>query len=72
MSDDKKMKLSFNSPASVRRSLSKVANMVLNDEIDIKKANAITYISNGILQSIRTDELEKKVLELEEYINDKQ
>lgn len=71
MANDKKMKLSFNSPASVRRSLSKVANMVLNDEIDIKKANAITYISNGILQSIRTDELEKKVEELEEYINDK-
>lgn len=66
-----KLKLSFNSPASVRRSLSKVANMVLNDEIDIKKANAIAYISNGILQSIRTDELEKKVEELEEYINDK-
>lgn len=71
MADDKKMKLSFNNSASVRRSLSKVANMVLNDEIDIKKANTITYISNGILQSIRTDELEKKIEELEEYINAK-
>lgn len=71
MADDKKMKLSFNNAASVRRSLSKVANMVLNDEIDIKKANTITYISNGILQSIRTDELEKKIEELEEYINAK-
>lgn len=62
----RKMKLS--DPASVRAALAKVANMVLNDEMDSKQANTFAYLCNAILQSIRTDEQEKRLEELEEYV----
>lgn len=39
--------------------------MLLNGEIDPKTANAILYGCNSALGSIRVDELEKKVSELE-------
>lgn len=69
----KKKKICFrlSSPKDIRRTLAKVTNMVANDEIDIKKANAIIYSCNSILNSIRTDELEKQVQELEDLVNDK-
>ncbi|MBC5639475.1 MULTISPECIES: hypothetical protein [Clostridia] len=69
----KKKKISFrlSSPKDIRRTLAKVTNMIANDEIDVKKANAIIYSCNSILNSIRTDELEKQVQELEELVNDK-
>lgn len=72
MSTEKK-KISFrlNSPKNIRSTLAKVTNMIANDEIDVKKANAIIYSCNSILNSIRTDELEKQVQELEELVNDK-
>ncbi len=44
--------------------------MIVNNEIDSKKANTIIYSCNSILNSIRADELEKKIQELESYIND--
>ena len=72
MAGRRKKNLKLDTPEDVRKSLSKLANMILNDEIDTKKANAIVYISNGILQSIRVDEQEKRIEELEAYINDKQ
>ena len=40
------MKLKLSTPKEVRKSLATVANMVINDEIDTKKANAFVYVTN--------------------------
>lgn len=58
------MKLKLSTPKEVRKSLSTVANMVLNGEIDTKKANAFVYVTNAILTSIRVDEQQKEIEEL--------
>lgn len=72
MSDKKKkLRLRLSTPSDVRKTLSKITNMIANDEIDPKKANTIIYSCNSILNSIRVDELEKKIEELEDVINDK-
>ena len=42
--------------------------MVLNGELDPKRANAIILACNAILSSIRTDEQGKKMSELEELL----
>ena len=39
--------------------------MVLNGEIDTKTANTLTVVCNALLSSIRTDEQEKRIEELE-------
>lgn len=67
----KKTSFRLSNPKNIRSTLAKVTNMIANDEIDVKKANAIIYSCNSILNSIRTDELEKQVQELEELVNDK-
>lgn len=59
------MKLRFSNPQEVRRSLAKVANMVLNEEIEPKKANTIILACNAILGAIRIDEQQRKIEELE-------
>lgn len=60
------MKLS--TPLEVRKALSKVANMVLNGELDSKAANTIIYACNSVLVAIRTDEQEKRLSELEKLV----
>ena len=64
-----KRKMKLSTPEEVRKSLAKVANMIINDEIEPKKASTFTYVCNGILQSIRVDEQEKRIEELEQYVN---
>lgn len=68
---DKKVRLRLSTPSDVRKTLSKITNMIANNEIDTKKANTIIYACNSILNSIRTDELEKQIQELEDLVNDK-
>ena len=43
----------------------RVANMALNNEIDPKRANTLLYACNAALAAIKTDEYEKKLVELE-------
>lgn len=62
----KRLKLS--SPQEVRKALSRIANMVLNGELDAKAANAIIYACNVVLGAIRTDEQEKRLDELEQLM----
>lgn len=64
-----KRRFKLSTPEEVRKSLAKVANMIVNDEIEPKKASTFTYVCNGILQSIRADEQEKRIEELETYVN---
>lgn len=65
----KRRNLKLSNPNDIRKALSRIANMVINGEIDSRDANAITLICNGILGSIRTDEQEKKIRELETILN---
>ncbi len=60
-----KRRLKFDTPENVRKSLEKVANMVYRGQMDIKTANSITTTCNVILSSIRTDEQEREIKELE-------
>ena len=61
-------RLKMSSPAEVRRAVSRVANMVLNGELEAKDANAIMYAANVILGAIRTDEQQAKIDELEKLL----
>lgn len=70
MARRKSIKLS--NPSEVRKALSRIANMVLNGELDPKAANSIILACNAILGGIRTDEQEKKIRELEEILMEKE
>ena len=65
MAKDKKMRVRMSNPREVRRTLVRVANMVINGEMDPKVANAFTAIANSILGSVRTDEQQKQIEELQ-------
>lgn len=72
MSDkNKKIRLRLSTPSDVRKTLARITNMIANNEIDTKKANTIIYSCNSILNSIRVDDQEKRIEELEELINEK-
>lgn len=57
--------LKLSSPAEIRRTISRVANMVVNGEIEPKAANTLLYACNSALAAVRTDEYRRKVEELE-------
>ena len=63
-----KRRLKLSTPLEVRRALSKVANMVLNNELDPRAANTIILACNAVLSAIRTDEQERRLCELEKMI----
>ena len=64
------MKLKLSTPKEVRKSLATVANGVLNDEIEPKKANTFVYVTNSILTSIRVDEQQKEIEELKTIVEE--
>lgn len=66
----KKIRLRMNTPTEVKRTLARVSNMVLNKEIEPKAANVIIYACNAILSTIRIDEQERRIDELENLIED--
>ena len=47
------MKIKLSTPAEVRRTLSKIANMLLNNQIDPQRATAITNCCNAVLNCIK-------------------
>lgn len=66
-----KKRLKLTTPREVRRALNRVANMVLNGEIEAKDANAIMYACNITLGAIRIDEQERRLEELEQLIKER-
>lgn len=66
MSARKRLKLT--TPRQVRQALNRVANMVLNGELEAKDANAIMYACNITLSAIRVDEQERRIDELEKAL----
>lgn len=64
------IRLRMRTPTEIRRTLARVANMALNNEIDTKTANTIILACNAVLSAIRTDEQQKKIDQLEELLNE--
>ena len=64
------IRLKTRTATEVRRTLSRVMNMVANKEIDTKTANTIILGCNAVLSAIRTDEQQKKIDELERILNE--
>lgn len=65
-----KIRLKTGTPQEVRRTLSRVINMVANGEMDSKTGNTIIVGCNAVLSSLRTDDYEKKVEELAELLEE--
>ena len=63
-------RLKMSSSREVRRTVNRIANMLLNGDIDPKTANAILYACNVCLGAIRVDEQQAKLDELERLISD--
>ena len=63
-----KIRLRISNSREVRRTLVRISNMVVNGEMDTKKANTIIAACNSILSAIRTDEQEKKIVELQQIL----
>lgn len=64
------IRLRMRTPTEIRRTLARVANMALNNEIDTKTANTIILACNAVLSAIRTDEQQKKIDELEGLLDE--
>ncbi len=56
MSADQRKRLKMSTSREVRRTVNRIANMLLNSEIDPKTANGLLYACNVCLSAIRTDE----------------
>lgn len=65
-----KKRLKMTSSREVRRTVNRIANMLLNGEIDPKTANAILYGCNVCLGAIRVDDQQAKLDELESIIEE--
>lgn len=65
-----KKRLKMSTSRDVRRAVNRIANMLLNYEIDPKTANAILYAANVTLGAIRVDEQQAKLEELERAISE--
>lgn len=61
---NKRLRLKYDTPTNIRKSITKINNMVANGELDCKVANTIIVGCNAILGSIRVDDQEKKIREL--------
>ena len=65
-----KIRLRTGTATEVKRTLTKVMNMVANGEMDTKTANTIILGCNAVLSSIRTDDQQKKIDELEKILDE--
>lgn len=70
MAEKRRKNIKLSTPQEVRKTLSRIGNMVLNGEIDSKTANSITLICNAVLSGIRIDEQQKKIEELERLFSE--
>jgi len=64
-----KKRLKIGTAAQARRAANRIANLVLNKELDPKAANTILYSINVILGSIRADEQQARIEQLEQQLD---
>ncbi len=55
-------------PSGIRDMFLSVIDMVASGDMDIKRANTIITAGNAVLNAIRTDEYEKKIMELTQLL----
>lgn len=67
-----KRPLHLDTPRAVRAAVTKVVNEVRNNELTPQQGNAIVAACNTVLQSIRVDEQEKKLAQLESLLEEKE
>lgn len=67
-----KKRIKMSTAREARQAANRIANMLLNKEIDAKTANAILYAINVTLGSIRVDEQQRKLDELEQIVEELQ
>ena len=65
-----KKRLKMSTSRDVRKAVNRIANMLLNGEIDAKTANAILYAANVTLGAIRVDDQQRKLDELEQLVEE--
>lgn len=63
-------RLNLSTPRDIRKSANRVANMLLNEEIGAKAGQAIVSACKICLESIRTDEQERRLDELERLVKE--
>lgn len=59
--------ITLKSSSDVVTLLSKTINAVLTNEIDVKRANSIGFLSNHLLKAIEVSDLEQRLIKLEEH-----
>lgn len=67
-----KRPLKLSTPSEVRQALAKLTNEIRSGDITPNVGNACIVGCNAILSSIRLDEQEKKLLELETLLENKE
>ena len=65
-----KRPLKLSTPKEVRQALTKTVNEIRSGQLTPQQANAIVAACNAVLSSIRVDEQEKKIAELENLLKD--
>lgn len=65
-----KKRLKMTTSREVRRTVNRIANMLLNHEIDPRTANAVLYGCNVCLGAIRVDDQQAKLEELEKMVEE--
>ena len=65
-----KIRLKTGTPQEVRRTITRIMNMVANGEMDSKTGNTLIVGYNAVLSSIRADEQQKKIEELENILEE--
>ena len=66
------IRLKTKTPSDIRRTLTRVMNMAANGQMESKTANTIIVGCNAVLSSIRVDEQQRKIEELEKMLNNLQ
>lgn len=61
-------RLKMSTATEIKRTLTRISNLVLNEQLDPKRANALIYACNTALSSIRIDEQESRLDELEQTL----
>lgn len=63
-------RLKMSNSREIRRTINKIANLVLNGETDAKTANCVLYACNIALSAVRMDDLESRLTELEHLVEE--
>lgn len=61
-------KISLKNPASCRRLLNRTINDLLNDGMETDRARCIGYLTSIILKAIETEDLSKRIDQLEDKL----